>query len=136
MIQGLKAWGPAATWAAVLFLLSELPGSTVGGGIEINDKVVHLGLYAVLGAALAWAGWRWWGAFRLPLILLGMGYGALDEWHQAFVPGRDPSLGDFLADCAGVLLGFLFLRSYLRARAARVQDETNQNRREEHGFPV
>lgn len=126
MIQALKAWGPAAIWAAVLFLLSELPPDVAGGGLEVNDKVVHLGLYCIMGAALAWAGFRARRVSSLVLILLGMAYGALDELHQGFVPGRDPSWADLLADCVGVVLGFLFFRSILRARAACAQDEPNR----------
>ena len=125
MIQSLIAWGPAAIWSAVLFLLSELPPDVGSGGLEMNDKVVHLGLYSILGAALAWGGWK---ARRTPfllLILIGMGYGAVDEWHQGFVPGRDPSLGDLLADCAGVALGFFILRSILKSRAPGALDEPN-----------
>ena len=116
VIQALKTWGPAAIWAAVLFLLSEVSPDVAGGGLEINDKVMHLGLYSILGAALAWAGWR---SKRVPvfvLILVGMAYGASDEWHQGFVPGRYPSWGDLLADCVGVILGFLVLLSLLRGR--------------------
>jgi len=126
--QAVKAWGPAAIWAAVLFLLSELPSDLVGGAIEINDKVAHLGLYLILGGTRAGAGWRGWGktfpSWRL--LLVGVAYGALDEVHQRFVPGRDPSLGDLLADSAGVLLGFLVFRSILRARATEPSAPSNQ----------
>ncbi len=31
-------------------------------------------------------------------------YGLSDEWHQSFVPGRDASLGDWLADTIGAVL--------------------------------
>ena len=43
-------------------------------------------------------------------------FGLLDEYHQSFVPGRNPALGDALADLAGGLLGALFM--YLLARRA------------------
>ena len=36
-----------------------------------------------------------------------LGYALLDEFHQSFVPGRDPSGLDFLFDTAGGLLGIL-----------------------------
>lgn len=36
-----------------------------------------------------------------------LGYGLLDEMHQSFVPGRDPSRTDLLLDAAGGLLGTL-----------------------------
>jgi hypothetical protein len=109
-------WGPAALWAAVLFLLSELQlqGSGVGlpGGA---DKFVHVGLYLILGLSLAWGKAR--TGFAGPAILLliiGAGYGALDEWHQSFVPGRDSSVGDWVADSAGVMLGLVLFSRFSR----------------------
>lgn len=106
-IQALKAWGPAAIWAAVLFLLSRISGEGTPDWPWMSDKVVHLGLYAVLGLTLAWAGRE--SGWNRPFLLLalGFGYGVLDEWHQSFVPGRDPSFGDLLADGVGVALGVL-----------------------------
>ncbi len=67
----------------------------------------------MLGATLAWA-WRE-GGRRVPpwmMVFSGMVYGALDEWHQSFVPGRDPALGDVVADGLGVLVGFGLLSSF------------------------
>ena len=46
-------WGPAALWAAVLFSLSELEGTDVGL-VSGADKLVHGGLYLILGLSLAW----------------------------------------------------------------------------------
>ena len=37
--------------------------------------------------------------------LLAVLYGLGDEVHQSFVPGRDASVGDVVADAAGALLG-------------------------------
>ena len=113
----LLAWGPAAFWAAVLFFLSEAQPGPESPWVAIPDKVAHMGLYAVLGVTLAWG--RWVGE-RPPaplwLILSGLAYGLLDEWHQSFVPGRDPSPGDVLADGAGVILGFVILHLFLVTR--------------------
>ncbi len=112
-------WGPAALWAAVLFLLSELQDGDDGllGVLPAGaDKLVHGGLYLVLGLFLAWGKTR--TGFAGPAILLlimGAAYGALDEWHQSFVPGRDVSAGDWMADTAGVALGLLLFSS-LRSR--------------------
>lgn len=106
MIRSLVAWGPAVIWAAVLFFLSarEFSGPDT---FPVNDKVVHFGLYAVLGAALAFARAR---SARSPgaLVLLGCGllYGISDEFHQSFVPDRTPSLGDVVADAVGLAAGF------------------------------
>jgi VanZ family protein len=106
----LIAWGPAVLWAAVLFFLSELQEvpPELDRWADVNDKVVHFSLYFVLGAALAWAKVR--GSVEWPhgvFLLIGYVYGALDEWHQSFVPGRTPDLFDFFADVAGVTVGYL-----------------------------
>lgn len=103
----LRAWGPAAGWAAVLFLLSAIPGSTVGSTWPGADKVVHVGLYTVLGVALAFGRTRAGGGVPVVvLVAIGMLYGASDEIHQIFVPGRNADIGDWFADVAGVVLGF------------------------------
>jgi VanZ family protein len=40
------------------------------------------------------------------VILGGLVFAGADEVHQGFVPGRELSLGDFLADAAGLSLGY------------------------------
>lgn len=81
-----------------------MPGA---GWLPVSDKVAHFGLFAVLGATLAWGrhrsgttvahGW---------LLLVGILYGMTDEWHQMYVPGRTPDPADWLADAFGVLMGY------------------------------
>lgn len=110
MNRAFRTWGPAAVWAAVLFLLSETRSFPTSQWLAVNDKVVHLALYGVLGATLAWA--KRYGPSRVPhwaLILVGFAYGAVDEWHQRFVPRRHPSTWDFAADVAGVVAGYLLV---------------------------
>lgn len=118
-------WGPAALWAAVLFLLSEWSG--VGGRLPAGaDKWVHGGLFLILGLSLAWGKGRTRsGVSGLLVLLMGVAYGAVDEWHQSFVPGRDSSVGDWVADSAGVVLGWvLFSRFSPRFRGmSRSSDE-------------
>ena len=68
-----------------------------------TDKIVHFGLFLMLGflAARSWpstAG-RW--RALLGLLLLG----CLTEWLQQFVPGRGTSAFDLAADVAGASLG-------------------------------
>ena len=109
------SWGPAVLWAAVLFFLSavpDLPETGLLSRVPAGDKLVHLGLYAVLGACLAWGHRRHPGRppsrawVHVALIVAGALYGATDEWHQSFVPGRDASVLDWLADLCGVTLGY------------------------------
>ena len=122
-------WGPAVLWAVVLFFLSE--GSPSGFTLPIGaDKVIHGALYLVLGLALGWARYR--GGAAIPasvLILMGLGYGALDEWHQSFVPGRDASMGDAVADGIGVIVGFaIFGRRALSFRGGGGRLQTTDHR--------
>ncbi len=107
-------WGPAALWAAVLFLLSESSG--LGGVLPPGgDKLVHGGLFLILGLSLAWGNQSTGsGVSGVVLLLIGVGYGALDEWHQSFVPGRDSSVGDWVADSAGVMLGLVLFSRFSR----------------------
>lgn len=69
------------------------------------DKVLHIATYALLAFALGHgSGWR-----GLPLVLLALagavGAGALDEWHQLSLPGRQASWADWVADGVGGALG-------------------------------
>ena len=116
----LRMWGPAAVWAAVLFLLSAWPDPVGPSWLRVSDKAVHFVLFAVLGAALA-LGRRWSGSTvsHWAVLLVGMLYGATDEWHQAFVPRRTPSLDDWLADLAGVVVGYLVVTYLSRSAAPR-----------------
>ena len=82
-----------------------------------SDKVVHAGLYAVLGVALGF------GRIRSPappphlvLILVGALYGLTDEFHQVFVRGRSPDWSDWVADVFGVVVGYFFILSVMTSR--------------------
>lgn len=82
---------------------------------RLGMNLVHVPVYAGLAVCFlqALAGGR---ATQTPraaslLALLGAaGYGALDEWHQSFVPGRSASIGDFLLDLVGIVGILLILR--------------------------
>src|SRR5262245_55976512 len=72
----------------------------------VTDKDAHGFLYAGLAVlvlrALARGSWR---SVTLPLCVLAVvvaaGYGATDEFHQRFVPGRTADLLDLAADTVG-----------------------------------
>jgi VanZ family protein len=114
-VRRLADWLFPVAWAAFIFSLSaqsNVPGPEVPG----IDKVEHFGAYAVLGWLLVRASDR----SRLPLavgLALGVLYGASDEIHQMFVPGRSPDVMDWFADAAGVAAA-TFVYTRLRARRA------------------
>jgi hypothetical protein len=115
--RGWAGWIPAAIWAAVLFFVSQQPtlGVDLSGGL---DNVAHFAAYLVMGMHLA-AG-RGTPVRIGRTIFYGAAYGFLDELHQSFVPGRDSSLWDLMADTLGVTVGvlmFVWIRRHdLRSR--------------------
>ena len=76
------------------------------------DKLIHFLSFAFL--AFCWSLWftpKQWKEKPLRgilyvLIIVGI-YGAIDEYHQSFTPGRDMSLFDWFADMIGALFGSL-----------------------------
>ena len=66
---------------------------------ELLPEALRYGVFSLLTLLL-------WRATEMPLLALGAAlvFGALDEWRQAYVPGRASDAQDFLADLAGVLV--------------------------------
>ena len=69
------------------------------------DKLYHAGNFGVLAGLLYLASGRAWLALALASL-----YGAGDELHQAFVPGRSADAADWLADTVGAALAVFTLR--------------------------
>ena len=106
----LSRWLAPVLWAGVIEVLTSWPNPPVVAAPPGTDKVVHHALYAVLAFLSMRAGWPQSGS-RLPwklavAVLVGVAaFGALDEWHQQFIPSRAMELGDWLADATGVIVG-------------------------------
>lgn len=101
----------------VIFLLSSWP-SPPQPPIEIPfyDKWAHLLMFTVVGICYLNATTRGfqqttWVRAGLAFFLTSV-YGALDEFHQSFVPGRYPDTHDWIADTVGggiaVLVWWIF----------------------------
>jgi VanZ family protein len=76
-------------------------------GVKVSDKTLHFLEYAVFSLLLyvglhGGLGLRSNRAHWLAILIAAL-YGAGDEWHQYFVPGRDMSIYDWYADCLGAL---------------------------------
>ncbi|MEK6632417.1 MAG: VanZ family protein [Nitrospirota bacterium] len=106
-------WGPVVGYAGLIFYLSaqshpdeDLP-SLLG---NVNDKVLHALEYAGLGG-LCYRAFRWGTSRSMAThalffsILTASLYGVTDEVHQLFVPFRESSWQDWLADATGSGLG-------------------------------
>jgi len=78
-------------------------------------KATHVTVFGVLAVLVRWVlhghPWAWLGAWSFATL-----YGALDEWHQLYVPNRGGSLNDVLLNSAGAFVGLLFLYLWMRRR--------------------
>lgn len=93
-------WLPSLAIMGAVWWLSS--GSDTPGPPLVHplDWAAHFTAYAALGYSLGRAtGSRGWA------LVLAAWFGALDEVHQAFVPGREAGITDWLFDLAGAWTG-------------------------------
>ncbi len=110
MIQALRAV-PAVLIMLTSIYLSSLPKIEAMPAFWNADKLVHL---------VCFGGFAFWVAFAMsaPLarrrltralwlapVLFIAAYGAVDEFHQSFTPGRSCSVPDWCADAVGGAIG-------------------------------
>jgi VanZ family protein len=103
-------WLPPLLWAALILILTSIPGSHIPASPFRNfDKVVHLTIYGVLGwlTARSWANGSRVAATALVALALVSCFGALDEWHQQFIPQRSMDILDWTADSIGAAIGVM-----------------------------
>lgn len=91
----------------IIFYLSSLSIRLLPFSIVSIDKIFHAGVYAIL-SILLYVSLRKSGVRRhifLMSFFLVMFYGVTDELHQLYVPGREASFGDVVADVIGGFSG-------------------------------
>ena len=121
---------PVIGLCLLIFWQSSYPGIISEPLFPFDDKVLHFGAYALLAFLTArdlTAEKSFWSLPKIKIIAITFSclFGLSDEIHQAFVPSRDASAGDFLADCAGSIFGCLFyLEVFIRKN--RRQDSKYQ----------
>lgn len=144
-MKRILAWLPVLLWMGVIFIMSAMPGDVSGeqsgrvmklvldaiafllgegaaSSIPVDSlhvlirKAAHMTEYAILfflsARALHQSGAR---RPRFAALVLCACYAATDEWHQAFVGGRGPSVIDVGIDTLGAGLALC-----VHALAARI----------------
>lgn len=77
--------------------------------------VTEFGVFSVAvfhGVRAERKGWRM--SWALVTLLVAVGYAGLDEWHQSFVPLREPRVRDVFIDAAGALMAQIFVWVYAK----------------------
>jgi len=95
-------------WVALTLTLTSIPNPEFGPSFPGADKIAHFGFYGVAGFLFVL--WRRefgtgaavavvWAAIFTAFL------GAVDEFHQQWIPGRSMELLDWVADFAGGTAG-------------------------------
>jgi VanZ family protein len=92
---------PIERLAAAIFAAAIICGVVTVGGIAFNDpwdKLAHFIVFSSLTVCL-------WRATEMPMLAIAAALllGGMDEWRQAYIPGRFSDAKDFVADACAVL---------------------------------
>jgi len=120
-------WLPVILYCIAIYIQSDFPSSEHIPTFEFSDKVLHFLAYAVMGVLF----YRAYQTLRLKenlrlLILLSIVsaslYGISDEIHQYFVPYRDASIFDVIANILGAICGVYLYNLLVSYRGQRTDD--------------
>jgi VanZ family protein len=106
-------WLPPLMLGLAIFIQSAFPSVDDVPQWPFFDKVLHFSAYGLLGFLLLRALLTLPGSISLRnfivfnIIIVSL-YGLSDEIHQAFVPSRQASWADWVADVLGGICGTLF----------------------------
>lgn len=147
----IKYWLPVLIWMSVIFtasadshsyqrssryfepllhwLFPSMSQQMIGHIHIFARKCCHLTEYAIF-ATLLWrafsqghGNWRIWTSPKVRMVILIVClYAASDEFHQSFVPTREPRVTDVMIDTVGGSLGLLALWLFQRCWRPTAQD--------------
>ncbi len=112
--SSFELWAPVVLSAGLIFIFSSF--SFHYNWFQKTQKIhldwlAHIVEYGVFGALVcrAFCAYGFFaqraGRLFLAVMLVGVLYGASDEFHQSFVPYRDSNPADVAADTVGMTLG-------------------------------
>lgn len=116
---------PLILYCGLIFFLSSLEHPPAPDfGVDWSDKIIHTIAYTVMmlaafRATRAFAGLRSTGAAIIAAAIFTLLYGASDEFHQLFVPGRSCDIADWFADTTGAAIGALIVLATVRRTIGR-----------------
>jgi VanZ family protein len=112
----VRRWLPPLLWAGVILFITSVPGKYVPPQLGPYHKLVHFTMYGLFGLLLTRdiaqkaGGWR----AVLLAVVIASAFGAADEWHQLFIPGRSGKVADWRVDTIGAVTGALLFAMFGR----------------------
>jgi hypothetical protein len=100
-------------WICAVTIGSLLPSTSFPAWVDLGgnrDKIAHFAAYFVTSLLFYLTFRTRFKKIDIYATLFSFGYGAILELLQLFVPGREPSLQDLMANFSGVLFFFILYR--------------------------
>lgn len=118
----MKSWWPLIVWSAVIFTFSSIPYLRVPKiGLGYEDKIYHFIEFFIWGIIFLWRSGKV-NFIKNPsvsanpliekiflMLLVGIIFAFMDEFHQKWIPGRESDRYDLFADIMGLACSSLFL---------------------------
>jgi VanZ family protein len=90
-------------FSLTIILLSSIPGHSLDGKLGLGyDKIIHFVEYSILGFFCHRSGFRIYNSSYYFTLIFGFSFSIFDEFWQSFVPGRNSSILDVIADLLGI----------------------------------
>jgi len=118
-----ESWWPVIIWSGIIFTFSSIPYLKVPKvGLGYEDKICHFIEFFIWGAFFVWCAGKSGSARTVippstnPLIekmflmlLVGIIFAFIDEFHQKWIPGRGFDRYDLFADIMGLTCSLAML---------------------------
>jgi len=118
-------WLPLIAYCVFIYIQSSYPSPENLPSFPFSDKMLHFAAYAVMGVLFyrAYRTLPFKNSFQW-IVLLSMVsaslYGVSDEIHQTFVPYRDGSFLDVIADVLGAICGVYVYHRWMMGLKDRI----------------
>jgi VanZ family protein len=121
-------WLPLIIYCVAIYIQSDLPSSERLPIFQFSDKVLHFLAYAGMGVLFyrAYQTLRVKDNLRMLMLLSAVSaslYGISDEIHQYYVPFRDASILDVVANILGAFCGVYLYQLWAVSKDKRQRSE-------------
>src|SRR3989339_64059 len=127
----LGYWLPVYLYALAIFLSSHQSRMVIPIKIIGIDKTLHFIVYGILAGLIYRACRKSQGSYIFQKayfisLICSILYGFSDEFHQFYIPGRQASAWDFMADALGAIAAIIIIMKFTPGQA-EPSDRHNRN---------